>query len=201
MKQSTTSLRSFPALMHLVSEMESCKDLLVQANALFGLHSDRLGAVAEIIDGDTWLSVLLDSNDTDAAVDFTSLPMLRQRLGALHMGFFVFMLLKKLPQTLSFYQARGIPMQILCDTLADIALNMREYEQFSGNFGIGGTRFGWLRNHLEGRLFRLGRLQFMMALLECDTTYGRFLLPRGTRLLDTHIPADGRLVLSDCHHS
>ncbi|MEF3304019.1 acyltransferase domain-containing protein [Paenibacillus sp. GYB003] len=64
-----------------------------------------------------------------------------------------------LPQMIDFYEAKGIPEPIWLDTLDDMAIWMRHYYDLHGKWGLG--QVGWLVNHMTGRLFRLGRLQFM----------------------------------------
>ena len=59
------------------------------------------------------------------------------------------------------YNAVGIPEEILLDTLSDILIWAKMYKSIYGTLGLEET--GWIKRHLEMRLFRLGRLQFCMA--------------------------------------
>jgi hypothetical protein len=59
------------------------------------------------------------------------------------------------------YRERNIPDYILQDTLSDVQITMEEYYTRYGCYGTGTYRMGWLLYHFAGRLFRLGRLQFI----------------------------------------
>jgi hypothetical protein len=58
--------------------------------------------------------------------------------------------------------AIGIPASITRDTLSDVELWMNDAKQKTGQWGC--KMLGsWLILHCQGRLFRLGRLQFEMS--------------------------------------
>ncbi len=59
------------------------------------------------------------------------------------------------------YAAKGISDDILLHTLSDIVIWATTFYGLYGKVGLEET--GWLKNHLSGRLVRLGRLQFCMA--------------------------------------
>lgn len=63
-----------------------------------------------------------------------------------------------LPQTIRYYESRGIPEQILIDTMEDMAIWMEHHRRRYGDWGL--REIGWLYRHVTGGLFRLGRLQF-----------------------------------------
>ncbi|WP_052087771.1 acyltransferase domain-containing protein [Paenibacillus wynnii] len=63
------------------------------------------------------------------------------------------------PQLTEWYQTRGISQTILVDTLSDFRVWMEQHRKRYGEWGI--SEVGWLIHHLSGRLFKLGRLQFM----------------------------------------
>lgn len=64
-----------------------------------------------------------------------------------------------LPQLAAYYESKGIPDHVLVETLDDMAIWMRRFHHQNGEWGLGNV--GWLINHCTGRLFRLGRLQFI----------------------------------------
>lgn len=64
-----------------------------------------------------------------------------------------------LPGMLESHNRAGIPEQVTRDTLRDIAIWSEHYHRLHGRWGFAEVK--WLRNHLRGRLYRLGRLQFM----------------------------------------
>lgn len=55
----------------------------------------------------------------------------------------------------------AIPQNIRYDTLRDMAIWVENYHQQTGKLGLGEYR--WIRHHLQGKLFRLGRLQFVIS--------------------------------------
>lgn len=57
------------------------------------------------------------------------------------------------------YQSLGIPQTILADTLSDFRLWMEQHRKRFGEWGL--SEVGWLIHHLSGRLYKLGRLQYM----------------------------------------
>lgn len=67
------------------------------------------------------------------------------------------------PETIQKHEERGIPRKITRDTLFDFDRRMEEsYERF-GEWKFRG--FAWLRNHVSGNLFQLGRLQYIPGAL------------------------------------
>ena len=60
------------------------------------------------------------------------------------------------------YRTRGLSQTVLVDTLSDFRLWMEQHRKKYGEWGL--SEVGWLIQHLSGRLFKLGRLQFMPTL-------------------------------------
>jgi hypothetical protein len=58
------------------------------------------------------------------------------------------------------YSIRNIPSTIVLDTMWDVNNSMNLYEERNGIPGLGTSFLGWLMNHYNGELYRLGRLQF-----------------------------------------
>ena len=71
------------------------------------------------------------------------------------------LLISGLPRLLRFYKKRNIPEQVMIDTLSDIDIWMKDFYTKNGVWGL--KEFWWIFNHFSGRLFRLGRLQFIKA--------------------------------------
>jgi len=63
-----------------------------------------------------------------------------------------------IPRLASRYRERGIPADVLIDTVQDIPLWMETHRVRHGRPGL--SELNWLTRHLNGKLFRLGRLQF-----------------------------------------
>lgn len=81
------------------------------------------------------------------------------------------------------YAEKQIPDEILYDTLNDILIWAEVYYEVNGKIGLSEPE--WVRRHLSGKLFKLGRLQFCMADGE----------------LEIHIPAVGALLPAECQKS
>ena len=85
-------------------------------------------------------------------------------LGSLWPVYECILLLSGLPDLLAFHKAFHIPEAITKATLADMVLWVKEYKRKQGVWGC--NELGWLQYHFTGRLYRLGRLQFMTARYE-----------------------------------
>jgi len=89
---------------------------------------------------------------------------------------------------------RGIPGEVVVDTLRDIVIWTRNYTEWKGELYLG--ELNWLKLHIQFTIFRLGRLQFRMAGAETDIpTAG---VAEGDPVLEIHVPGDGRLDIGDC---
>ena len=87
------------------------------------------------------------------------------------------------------YKEKGISDEILADTLNDIVLWAKVWSKIKGGLYLG--ELAWLKRHLEGRLFKLGRLQFEMNSARADASdYG---IKKGDNIIAIHIPRNGRL--------
>ncbi|MBA2482191.1 MAG: DUF5596 domain-containing protein, partial [Planctomycetes bacterium] len=67
-------------------------------------------------------------------------------------------LLSRVPAMLAFHRGRGIPHQVSLDTLDDLRLWSADHRRKRGTAGFSNP--GWLTNHIVGRIFRIGRLQY-----------------------------------------
>jgi len=88
------------------------------------------------------------------------------------------------------YNRLGISQGILMDTLYDIVRYTVIWSNLKGTLYLG--EVGWLKNHLRGTLFKLGRLQFNMGKAE-HTIPARNILG-GDRVMEVHIPEEGPLL-------
>ncbi len=71
----------------------------------------------------------------------------------------VLILLTGIPHIRNFYEEKQIPESILKDTLSDLVIWIKDYQSKYGHFGF--NHLFWLMHHFQGKLFRLGRLQFV----------------------------------------
>ena len=106
-------------------------------------------------------------------------------------------LVSELRQMIGLYRERGIPETVLTDTMSDLETWMRHDLRHNGTWGLSNIR--WLINHVTGKLFRLGRLQFMP--LQVVGTHWEQVLGPGARVLDIHIPEGARLTDEACLQS
>lgn len=87
------------------------------------------------------------------------------------------------------YAEKGIPEEVLLDTLQDIVIWTNIWSDIKGTLYLG--ELSWLTRHLQGKLFKLGRLQFCMAGAEQDIpAYG---IAKGDNIIEIHIPRGGKM--------
>lgn len=96
-------------------------------------------------------------------------------------------------ETEKFYKKQGISEDVLLDTLGDIPRWLDIWSELKGGLYLG--ELEWLSQHLRGKLFKLGRLQF------CFADNYEFLdrgIKKGDAVIDVHIPAVGPLLADEC---
>jgi hypothetical protein len=89
------------------------------------------------------------------------------------------------------YRARGISDDIYYDTFSDLQIWCKKCYQDFGVYGI--EEYGWLQEHVQLRLFRLGRLQFQPIALDQDVKAEGRKFRKGELALNVHIPEGGPL--------
>ena len=97
------------------------------------------------------------------------------------------------------YQKQQINDQIFNDTFYDITIWAKECYRKYGFYGL--EEVEWVGVSVKMKLFRLGRLQFEPITLEEDFAGKKYRFEKGTRLLNTHIPADGKMDYEECLES
>ena len=90
----------------------------------------------------------------------TPWPPLTALLGEDAALFNLLVVLSNLPQLEELYAQHAIPLDVARDTVADVALHVRLYQQEHGAWGLDPSIVRWLRYHMRGELYQLGRLQF-----------------------------------------
>jgi len=147
---------------------------------------------------EVWLGAFRAGDYT--ALDAMALP--GDTMGKLADMFPLIVLLHTFDDLRDFYISKGIPMDILRDTLHDVTVNIEAYEYLYGQSGAANGCFRWLRRHFLGELYQLGRLQFVHYALKddfiCD---GALMAVQGQGVLDVHIPKGGRLAPEACADS
>jgi hypothetical protein len=94
------------------------------------------------------------------------------------------------------HEQRGIGEEISRATGADIALWIEEYHRKSGQWGLANT--SWTRNHLSGKLYRLGRLQFVATPCKLKDLRPTDPVKLDDPILEVHIPSGEPLSAEAC---
>ena len=93
------------------------------------------------------------------------------------------------------YGEKGIPDDILRATLSDIGIWAKTYYSYSGEMGI--AELDWINNHLNFKIFRLGRLQFEIKKSPFDFED----IKKGDPIISMHIPEGEPLLKEKCEES
>lgn len=98
-------------------------------------------------------------------------------------------------ETWDYYQKKGIPRNIFIDTMSDAGIWADRYFDNTGEAGL--EEISWIRRHLKGEIFRLGRLQYEPGRL------GKRMqgFSRRTPCLWIHIPEGEKLDTQNCRDS
>ena len=92
------------------------------------------------------------------------------------------------------YEEKGIPMEVLYDTLHDLVVWTETWSDVKGELAM--LEQGWLERHLSMKLFKLGRLQFSPGKAEMDIP--ALGITKGDPMMEIHIPAVGPLDQEEC---
>lgn len=99
-------------------------------------------------------------------------------------------------ETYEKYQENNIADEIYFLTMRDITIWEDAYEKKNGYPGL--RELGWLSLSIKGKLFRIGRLQFEPIELEEDIITSERSYSKGIKVLNVHIPEDGKLSTEEC---
>ena len=97
------------------------------------------------------------------------------------------------------YQNKGILDKVFDDTFYDITIWCEECFRKYGFYGIEEAQ--WVANSIQMKLFCLGRLQFEPHILEKAIDEDRVKLPKGSKVLNVHIPAGEKMDYEACIES
>ncbi|MCM3747250.1 acyltransferase domain-containing protein [Paenibacillus pasadenensis] len=86
----------------------------------------------------------------------------------------------------SAYKRRGISDKVYWDTFSDIRIWSDMYYRKNGEFGI--SEYSWLKEHVQLKLFRLGRLQFQPFVMETEVELNGSRVKKDQIVLNVHIP-------------
>lgn len=160
------SMRSFPAskLFFLEAEKLSC----FCGFCGFSSEAERKASKAarRILDNPplarlAWhcYRLLLAHKDYNS---FGEWPELRHALGDDCGLFYLILALSIVPEVRRTHRSLGIPERVTKDTCFKVKCFCSNYEFARGQYGIFTRQLSWLRNYVEGRLFRLGRFEYML---------------------------------------
>lgn len=96
-------------------------------------------------------------------------PYIEEQFGNHSSLFYLHAALEKLPFTEQRYKELGISQDVFVDTLRDISTWVQNAYNLVGYYTI--RNFSWIWRHLEAKLFRIGRLQYMPITFN-DNIYG-----------------------------
>lgn len=96
-----------------------------------------------------------------------------------------------LEETKARYDAAGIPEEVFWDSMRDIPIWCEDYLEKHDAPGF--AEWEWVGASLRLEVIRLGRLQFAASTLECDVQTAQGSHPKGTPVLEVHIPAGEKL--------
>ena len=95
------------------------------------------------------------------------------------------------------YSEKGLPEEVLIDTLRDIVTWCITWSNVKGELYLG--ELLWLKRHLSMTIFKLGRLQYAFGNSEMDIPkYG---ISKGDPIIEVHIPEGDRFTVDSCNAS
>lgn len=149
--------------------------------------------INEILENDDIKQLLLSNPQYLPTARALAPHFLRDECPAVEEGILpVFVLSVLADETLKINTEKGIPHEITVATLKDVNIWL---DNCRNDFGLQGLKsISWLRLHYTGRLFRLGRLQFILG----KPLSG---MPDADIAIDTHIPQGEPLRAKDCLQS
>ncbi|MCQ2436959.1 MAG: acyltransferase domain-containing protein, partial [Clostridia bacterium] len=107
--------------------------------------------------------VSLFENDVARTDGELTMPLkeMKESYGAVMAIYPTLPLLAHVPELVERYQEKGIPEEILRDTLSDIPLWIENAERRTGEIAL--LEYGWLSRYVRMELFRRGRLEFAIS--------------------------------------
>ena len=91
-------------------------------------------------------------------------PSLTESLGDLAGLFYFIVLLSNYLETRTLHTAHAIPSAVITDSLSDIVHNLQNNKKRTGQYALTPLNCdAWLKYHLRGNLYQLGRLQFIQT--------------------------------------
>lgn len=90
-------------------------------------------------------------------------PALEHALGERSGLFYLLVAMSMVPQVRAVHQAMQVPDEVTRETCLEVSCFAGNYRRMTGGrLGITRNTLGWLRHYVAGRLFRLGRFEYMI---------------------------------------
>ena len=116
------------------------------------------------------------------------------------MNLYVFLRLSE--RTWNYYQEKGIGEDVFYESMYSMTICCQVCYDRLGIYGIDQQTYRrWQRYVLDGTLFRLGRLEFQLKVLDEDIEIGTVKVPAGEKVVSVHIPRYLPLKEEDCEKS
>ncbi len=127
------------------------------------------------------------------------LSELSEKTGETQEELCLYLYIRMLERTLALYCEKGISEDIFYKTMGDFHVLCEELRKTKGIYGLSPAGIcRWVRNYLDCKIFRLGRLNFQYALSIYDAEIDGISVKKGDRCISVHIPAEGRLNEAEC---
>lgn len=108
--------------------------------------------------------------------------------------------LLKAQDTFEKYREKGINEDVFYETMKDITVWSENHRRKNSSVGLGNIM--WIQNHLNCKIFRLGRLQFQPFLFYLPVyAKKRTDIKVGEKVLNVHIPQGEKLLREECEKS
>lgn len=106
-----------------------------------------------------------------------------------------------LPEIWHKYNEKGINEKIFFDTMDDIKIWINDYYEKTGKYGL--DELNWIMNHMNMKIFKLGRLQFQLFAYCFSSEYRKngTEIHFGDKVLNIHIPRGEKLDIVQCKNS
>ncbi|NIK78710.1 hypothetical protein FHS15_003856 [Paenibacillus castaneae] len=146
-------------------------EYIAGANQYFKLSEEKLSALNNALEmireseeltslAIFWKSLIYEHNNLDE-YNVGNCPAPEREMGPAAGMFPLIVAISNLPWLIEYYTMHQLSEVVLYDTLSDIGIVMEESRNRTGNWGIEAFLLDWLINHFQGRLFRIGRLQYI----------------------------------------
>jgi hypothetical protein len=90
-------------------------------------------------------------------------PALEHALGDLSGLFYLLVAIGMVPRVRAVHQSMGVPDAVTRETCTWVSTSAINFHRMTGGrLGVTRNTLAWLRHHVAGRLFRLGRLEYMI---------------------------------------